>query len=84
MPYQPVYDLPWEPVESSMMQAMRHHAETETLQVRFKNETVFEYSFVPREVYEEIKSAESVGKAFHHLIKTNPDLYPYTKVQVAA
>lgn len=68
------------PVESSTIAGMAHNVATSIMTVQFKNGGVYEYENVPREKYEAILGAESVGKAFDRDIKKQAASHPYKKV----
>ena len=67
-------------VESSNIDAVGHDLNTQTLKVAFQSGGVYEYANVPLEVFQEILQAESVGKTFNRLVKSNPTQYPFVKV----
>jgi hypothetical protein len=56
-------------VESSNLKAVGYNAATSTLLVEFKNTTVYEYADVPLDIFDQLIAAESVGQAFHKLVK---------------
>jgi len=60
-------------VNSSNIAAIGHDAETNTLEVEFKNGGVFAYSGVDQSQYAELLNAESVGKHFHSHIRGKCD-----------
>lgn len=62
-------------VSSSNLDAIGYHRGD--LYIRFKNGGVYAYQKVPFTVYTELEKAESVGKAFHALIR---DAYPFSKL----
>lgn len=63
----------WLPVESSNLAAVRYRGTN--LDIQFKNTTVYRYSKVPPEVLIELLNAESIGSAFHRLIRSGPFEY---------
>jgi KTSC domain-containing protein len=65
------------PVSSSNVDSVGYDQESETLYVRFKNETLYEYRNVPVVVFEQLMSAPSVGSYMHRNIK---NVYPYDRV----
>jgi hypothetical protein len=69
------------PVESSNIHSIGYDPETRTLGVRFKNkpEALYTYSDVPPAVYAALEGAESIGSAFHKLIKLGG--YAFTKTE---
>lgn len=69
------------PVQSSNINAIGHDAETKTLTVRFHNGTEYAYRNVEADTFVKILAAPSVGSAFHTLVKSKPDEFPYTRVQ---
>lgn len=48
-------------VDSSNVAAVGYHADSETLEVEFKNGTVYQYFDVPERTYEALRDASSVG-----------------------
>ena len=66
-------------VDSSLLKALGYDAGTSTLEVEFHNGSVYMYDGVPEGVYSEVMGAESVGKAFTRLIKSE-GAYPYKRV----
>jgi hypothetical protein len=57
------------PVKSSNVAAVGH--EGETLEVQFNNGTRYRYAGVPRETFDALIGAESVGRFFNTEIKPN-------------
>lgn len=80
------------PVDSSQIASIGHNAENNELHIEFKSfgkpkpgqeprpNSVYAYSNVPREVFDAFMSAESKGKFFGSVIKTDPKTYPYRKL----
>lgn len=74
-----------QPVVSSQISAVGYDAETQVLEVEFKNaggkpNSVYQYANFPPEKWAEFQKAESVGSYFYRNIKNNPSVYPYRKV----
>ena len=65
------------PVQSSNIVSIGYHSETETLQVEFLNNSIYEYKNVPQIVYDGLMEASSHGSYFNHEIK---DSYSYEKI----
>ncbi|MBC8140135.1 MAG: KTSC domain-containing protein [Armatimonadetes bacterium] len=65
-------------VDSTMLQAVAYHAETQVLTLTFHDGAVYEYDDVPQSVYDELLNAESKGQYAHSRII---DCYPYRKVR---
>tara|TARA_R110002072_G_scaffold63430_6_gene157859 strand:+ start:3020 stop:3235 length:216 start_codon:yes stop_codon:yes gene_type:complete len=65
-------------VEISNIEAIAH--EGDELQVRFKTGAVYEYKNVESSLHHEIVNADSVGSAFNRLVKTNPERYPFRRL----
>ena len=66
------------PVSSSNVAAVDYDEERRVLVVQYNSGGVYEYfPDVPREVYEGVLNAESVGKAMNELVKPN---YQYLMV----
>ena len=64
-------------VESSNIAEIAFDEEKEALFVKFKNDTVYEYSEVPYYVFEEMLSADSVGSYFHKNVRSS---YEFSKL----
>lgn len=56
-------------LKSSNIDEIGYDLNTLTLQVRFKNSSIYEYSNVPHDVVMEVLFGESVGREFNRLIK---------------
>ena len=65
------------PVNSSTVASVGYDPNTLTLEVEFKEGSVYQYFDVPETVYHELMRASSVGQFMHANIKNN---YRYTKV----
>lgn len=70
--------MPWIEVQSSNIAMIAHWGGH--LFVKFHNGGVYGYENVPIEVHDEIGRSDSVGSAFHRLVKSKPDTYPFIKV----
>lgn len=62
------------PVKSSRISAIGFKEETNTLVILFMNSKAYSYTPVSLDTYNEILTAESVGKYFEQHIKTNPNI----------
>ena len=62
------------PVESSHIKAIGYDEETKTMRVEYAQAT-YEYADVPKEVYEQIMSADSKGRALKEAVSTNGFAY---------
>lgn len=56
-------------VESSNIKSMGYAEFEQILELEFNNEAVYQYSGVPKEVYENLVSSESKGRFFAKEIK---------------
>ena len=65
------------PVSSSNVASVGYDPNTLTLEVEFKDGSVYQYFDVPETVYQELMRASSVGTFLHANIKNS---YRYTKV----
>ncbi len=65
-----------QPVTSSNVAEVGYDADTMTLEVAFRNGTVYQYFDVPESVYQELMRSDSVGKFLNEQIKNS---YRYTK-----
>lgn len=68
------------PVQSSNIAAIGHDPITLTLTVLFKSGARYEYKSVPTLLFDQLVKADSVGSAFHKLIKSRPDKYPFSSL----
>lgn len=60
--------MDFDPVDSSMIDALGYDPDKQHLGVRFKSGKVVTYGDVPPEVHDALRSADSVGKHFHATI----------------
>ena len=67
-------------VESSNIAAIGYDAEDKRLRVTFKSGATYDYLNVEPETHDALIGADSVGSAFHRLIRSQGDTYPYLKV----
>lgn len=65
------------PVQSSNVAEVGYDTATMTLEVAFRNGTVYQYFDIPEVLYQELLHAESVGKFLNTQIKNN---YRYVKL----
>ena len=66
-------------VESSHIKAIGYDEETKTMRVEY-NQASYEYSNVPKTIYEQIMSADSKGRALREAVSTNG--FAYKRVEV--
>jgi hypothetical protein len=57
------------PVNSSMATSVGYDSEEQVLQVEFYNGTIYQYSGVEAETWEDLQAADSIGKFFNQEIK---------------
>lgn len=62
---------------SSRILQVSYYPVSKTLSIVFHGNQVYCYKHVPKDIFEELVSAESVGKAFQTLIYKQ---YPYYKI----
>jgi hypothetical protein len=67
-------------VISSNIAAVGHDATTNTLTIKFTNQSVYTYENVPTETYLLILNAGSVGKMFNKLVKAFPIAFPFKRI----
>lgn len=65
-------------VESSNVHSVGHDPETDTLHVRFKDGSLYEYTNVPAEVHQELMDSDSKGKYVAESLKGK---YEHTKLE---
>lgn len=68
------------PVQSSNIAAIDHDPVLLELTVEFKNGTRYLYRQVPPSIFDQLIKADSVGSAFHKLIKSHPGNFPAAKL----
>jgi hypothetical protein len=66
-----------QPVTSSNVADVGYDALTMTLEIGFKDGTVYQYFDIPESVYQELLSADSVGRFLNQQVKNS---YRYAKV----
>lgn len=64
-------------VSSSNLTSIGYDADTQTLEVEFNSNTIYQYFGVSANVYEELMNAGSKGQYLNNNIKK---VYPYSKV----
>jgi len=67
-----------EHVESSMIRSVGYDPAEAVLEVEFAKGKVYQYAGVPAEVYASLLGADSIGKAFSSLVKSQG--YTYRQV----
>jgi len=58
-----------QPIDSSLLQAAAHHAQSAILELAFRSGAVYHYFDVPSATYHELLGAESKGKYFNSHIR---------------
>jgi len=66
-------------VESSNIAAMGYDGPNKCMIVEFKHGGRYRYENVEKELYEAILNADSVGSTFSKMVKSKPQLFPFTK-----
>ncbi len=66
------------PVDSSNLHSVGYDSSTMTLEIEFKSGGIYQYYGVPKEVYEQLLAASSLGKFFHANIR---NVYRYGKIR---
>lgn len=56
-------------VDSSSLASVGYSPESETLEIEFKNQTIYEYYNVPQVIYDQLIAASSVGVYFNANIR---------------
>ncbi len=64
------------PVSSTNLVSVGYDSDSQTLEIEFKGNSVYQYFGVPPHIYEELVNAPSKGSYHHQHIK---DVYPYAK-----
>jgi hypothetical protein len=65
------------PVSSSNIQAIGYNADSQTLELEFKNGQTYQYTGVPQAEYDAMMAADSKGTFLNTNIKGR---YPFTKL----
>ncbi len=65
------------PVQSSNVLSVGYDEETQTLEIEYKDGSVYQYYNVPASVYSELLATSSVGRFIHQYIK---NAYPFARV----
>jgi len=65
------------PLASSSLASAQYDAETETLEIEFRNGRMYSYSGVPLHIYEQLMEADSKGQFYNLHIR---DAYPFVRV----
>jgi hypothetical protein len=66
------------PVSSSNVASLGYDAETQTVYVRFTNNSLYTYKNVPEGEYQGLLNAPSVGSYLHRNYK---NVYPYERLE---
>ena len=65
-------------VRSKEIAIVGYEDETQTLEIAFRNGGVYRYTQVPRDIYDRLMSAESLGVYFEQNVKNK---FPYTRLR---
>ncbi|RLV55704.1 KTSC domain-containing protein [Aeromicrobium phragmitis] len=65
-------------VSSSSLRSVGYDDTTHTLEVEFHKGAIYRFDAVPREVHDELVSAESIGRYFNENVR---DAYPYRRLK---
>lgn len=64
------------PIQSSNINSIGHDVSSNTMEVEFKDGSVYTYHDVPKDVHQSLIGAKSVGSHFHANVKNK---YKYSK-----
>ena len=64
-------------VSSSNIRSIGYEESTKTLEIEFKQGSVYQYKGVPKNIFENLMNANSHGTYFHSYIK---DKYPTSRI----
>lgn len=67
-----------EPVNSSSIKSIGYSIDDKELEVEFKTGDIYLYYNIPQLIYKQLMNADSIGSAFHFLIREGD--YSYTKI----
>ncbi len=73
-----INDKPWISVESSSLTRLKYAVDTMELLVEFKGGAQYIYQKIPSDLFLGLMTADSIGSAFHKLVKIQA--YPYEKI----
>lgn len=65
-------------INSTNLKYAVYNTEEKTLQITFKNNTIYEYENVPWNVFTKLRMSESQGKFFSNVIRTS---YTHKKIK---
>jgi len=68
-------------VRSSSLARLSYDRQQATLQVEFRDGTLYQYSGVPLRTYQSLLQADSKGSYFNHYIRSR---FPHAAIRVAA
>jgi hypothetical protein len=66
------------PISSRNLQSVGYDPTSRTLEVEFKNNSIYQYTGVPTAIYQELMAASSHGTYFAQHIRNR---YPYTRIR---
>ena len=66
-----------QPVDSSNLASVGYDEENEILEMEFNHGSIYQYNDVPKEEYDSLMNADSLGSYFYHNIR---DDYEYVKL----
>jgi hypothetical protein len=64
-------------VESSNLDEVAYDKKSKALRVKFKNQDLYEFEPISKEVYKELMEAESIGSYFNKNIRGKSDINTY-------
>jgi hypothetical protein len=76
------YDRVVEVYDSENIGTVSYSVTDKIMKVRFSNETEYIYHNVTLTIFGSIVSGENVGKMFYSLVSSNPETFPYEKVDI--
>jgi KTSC domain len=69
-------------VQSTTLKSFGYNPDAKVLEVEFNNESIYRYYKVPYAAITQLEQADSVGKVFSQVIRSNNNL-PYEKIKDA-
>lgn len=73
-----IYSMLRQPVNSSNLQSVGYDPSSGTLEIEFKNGSIYQYPGVPASIYQGLMAAPSHGTYFARYIR---DQYAYTRIR---
>jgi hypothetical protein len=67
---------------SKNVEVISYSFESKIMKVRFKNSTEYLYHKVPSSVFGSVISNQDIGKILYSLVSSNPNSFPYERIDI--